>query len=128
MNRGVARGARRRDVANFPAGLMAKLAGPAEHLEFPGSPGEFPAIETNGLPIQQVVMAMPYKDVTSGLLALMKLITDQCKAMSGSVEMPAGEGVKDVPVGSMLAQLESATKVMLAAHRACTPRSRRRSS
>jgi hypothetical protein len=103
--------------ASFPGGLMAKLGSRQNTSNFRVAPGEFPAIETNGMRIQDVVMAMPYKDVTPGLMTLMDKITAQCKSLSGSVDMPVGEGVKDIPVGSMLAQIELASKVIAAAHK-----------
>lgn len=103
--------------ANFPAGLMAKLGGRQNSATFRLAPGEFTGIETNGLPIGQIVMGLPYKDVTPGLLSLIDKITEQSRALGGAAEVPAGEGLANVPVGTMLAQIEQATKVMAAAHK-----------
>lgn len=103
--------------ANFPAGLIAKLGGRQNSATFRLSPGQFEPVETNGLPIGQVVMGLPYKDVTPGLLALIEQITTQARALGGAAELPAGEGLANVPVGTMMAQIEQATKVMASAHK-----------
>jgi hypothetical protein len=103
--------------ANFPAGLIAKLGGRQNSTTIRLAPGEFEAIETNGLPIGQIVMGLPFKDVTPGLLALIDKITEQARSLGGAAELPAGEGLANVPVGTMMAQIEQATKVMASAHK-----------
>jgi hypothetical protein len=60
---------------------------------------------------------MPYRDVTPGLMALIDKITAQSQAVGGVADIPAGEGLQNVPVGTMLAQIEQATKIMAAAHK-----------
>lgn len=103
--------------ANFPAGLMAKGGARQNSSMFRLAPGEFMPVETNGAPISQVVMGLPFKDVTGGLLTLIDKIVEQSRALGASTEIPTAEGVANVPVGTMLAQIEQATKVMAAAHK-----------
>lgn len=103
--------------ANFPAGLIAKLGGRQNSSTFRLAPGEWAAVETNGMPIGQIAMGLPFKDVTPGLLALIDKITEQGRALGGAAELPAGEGLANVPVGTMMAQIEQATKVMASAHK-----------
>jgi len=108
--------------ANFPGGFMAKsavrgMSGGNANTTFQMGPGEFVPIDTGGLPINQAVMGTQYRDVTPGLLSLIDKITEQSKALGQSAELPAAEGVANVPVGTMLAQIEQATKVMAAAHK-----------
>ena len=103
--------------ANFPSFLMDKLQGRQLTSDFRLSPGTGQAIETGGRPINEVVMALPYKDVTPGLLALIDKITEQSKQVAGAPEVPVGEGSANIPVGTMLAHIEQATKVMAAAHK-----------
>lgn len=103
--------------ANFPAGLIAKLGGRQLTSDMRLSPASLKAIETNGMPISQIVMPLPYKDVTPGLLALMDKVLGQAKELGGTADIPAGEGLANVPVGTMLANIEQATKVMSAAHK-----------
>ena len=101
--------------ANFPAGLIAKLGGRQNTSDFRLSPGIFQPIETNGMPMANVVTGLPYKDITPGLLALIDKITTQSQSLGTSAEIPTAEGVQNVPVGTMLAQIEQATKIMAAA-------------
>ena len=104
--------------ASFPGGLMLKLGQRQNTQNFRVAPGEWAGVEANGqMRIQDMFMAMPYKDVTPGLMALMDKITEQSKELGGSAEVPVGEGVQNVPVGTMLAAIEQATKVMAAAHK-----------
>jgi hypothetical protein len=69
------------------------------------------------MPINQVVSPLPYKDVTPGLLSLMDKVTQQAKEVGGVADLPAGEGIQNVPVGTMLANIEQATKVISASHK-----------
>src|SRR5260370_32634887 len=62
-------------------------------------------------------MPLPYRDGPSGLMALMDKVTQQAKELGGVADIPAAEGIQNVPVGTMLAQIEQATKVMAAAHK-----------
>ena len=103
--------------ANFPAGLISKLGGRQNTSTFRLSPGEYQTIETNGMKISDIVTGLPYKDVTPGLLALIDKIIEQSRALGNAAELPAAEGLQNVPVGTMLAQIEQATKVMAAAHK-----------
>ncbi len=103
--------------ASFPGGLIAKNGSRQLSSIFRVGTGEFKAVETGGLPIQQAVMAMPYRDVTPGLMSLMDKITEQSKRVGGAADVQAGEGVQNVPVGTMLAAIEQATKLMCAAHK-----------
>lgn len=104
-------------MASHPSGLIAKLGGRQINTDFQTSAGEFKAIETNNMPIGNIVMPNPFHDATPGLMAMMDKITEQTKSLAQAAEIPAGEGLQNVPVGTMLAQIEQATKVMSAAHK-----------
>ncbi len=103
--------------ANFPAGFISKIGTRQNSATFRLAPGQFEPIDTNGQPISQIVTGLPYKDVTPGLLALIDKITEQAKSLGTAAEVPAGEGLANIPVGTMLAQIEQATKIMAAAHK-----------
>src|SRR5260221_4264640 len=62
-------------------------------------------------------MPLPYRDVTPGLMGVRDKVRQQAKELGGVADIPAGEGIQNVPVGTMLAQIEQATKVMAAAHK-----------
>lgn len=103
--------------ANFPGGLVSEIGGRQKTNTLRPAPGEFTPIQTGGLDIRKVIMALPYKDLTPGLLGLIDKITAQAEKAGGSVEVPVGEGIQNVPVGTMLAHIEQATKLMAAAHK-----------
>jgi len=103
--------------ASFPGGVIAKSANRQNTSTFRMSPGEFEPIDTGGLPIGQVIQPSPYRDVTPGLMAMMDKIINQAKEVGGTADLPAGEGLQNVPVGTMLANIEQATKIMAAAHK-----------
>ncbi len=101
--------------ANFPGGLIEKGATRQNsNIQRPG-PGEFSPVDAGGKDIRAVVMGLPYKDVSAGMLALMDKIKAQADAAGSAPAIPVGEGLANVPVGTMLAAVEQATKVMAAA-------------
>jgi negative regulator of replication initiation len=103
--------------ANFPAFLMDKLAGRQNTSNIRLAPGEAALVETGGRPIGDVVADLPFRDVTPGLMQMIDKITEQAKAVGGAPDIPVGEGMQNIPVGTMLAHIEQATKVMAAAHK-----------
>jgi hypothetical protein len=106
-----------RHVRQLPIFLIDKLAG-RQNTSTSGCRRARHPIETGGRPIKEVVMAdLPYKDVTPGLMTLIDKITEQSKAVGGAPDIPVGEGMQNIPVGTMLAHIEQATKVMAAAHK-----------
>lgn len=103
--------------ASFPGGVVSKLGTRQNSSVLRPAPGEFVPVETNGMKIGDTITGLPYKDVTPGLMALIDKITTQAKAAGTAAEVPIGEGVQNVPVGTMLAYIEQATKIMSAAHK-----------
>lgn len=103
--------------ANFPSFLIAKLAGRQNSSDLRVGPGTGVPIETGNQPINNIAAPFPYRDVTPGLLALIDKITQQASQLGGAAEVSVGEGLQNVPVGTMLAQIEQATKIMAAAHK-----------
>jgi hypothetical protein len=103
--------------ATFPAFLIAKLGGRQNTSDFRVGPGTGIPIETNNQPIGNIVMNLPYKDVGPGMLALIDKVQQQCQSLGAAGDIPTAEGVANVPVGTMLAQIEQATKVEAAAHK-----------
>src|SRR5882724_939294 len=104
-------------LAAFPAFLIAKLAGRQNSSDLILQPGTGTPIETNNMPIGDVVAQLPYREAGPGMMALIEKITEQCKQAGASAEVPLGEGVKDIPVGTMLAHIETSTKLMAATHK-----------
>jgi len=103
--------------ANFPGGVVSEIGNRQKSSVLRPAPGEFTPVQTGGIDITKVIMALPYKDITPGLLGLIDKITAQSEKVGGSAEVPVGEGIQNVPVGTMLAHIEQATKLMAAAHK-----------
>jgi len=104
-------------LANFPAFLIAKLGGRQNTSDMVLNPGTGTPIETNGQPISEIVGQLPYHEAGPGLMALIDKVTDQAKSVGASAEIPVGEGIQNIPVGTMLAHIEMATKLMAATHK-----------
>jgi hypothetical protein len=103
--------------ATFPSFLIAKLGGRQNTSDFRVGPGTGVPVETNNQPIGNIISPMPYKDVGPGMLALIDKVQQQTQSLSAAGDIPTAEGVANVPVGTMLAQIEQATKVESAAHK-----------
>jgi hypothetical protein len=103
--------------SNFPGFLYAKQAGRQNSNEFRVPPGGGMPIETNGQPINNVVMPLPYKSVDAGFLNLLQLIEQNGQRMAATTETNVGEGNSEAPVGTTIALIEQAQKVMSAVHK-----------
>ena len=74
-------------------------------------------INTGGQDIRASVMPLPYKDVTAGLVQVTKHIEDEARRVGGTPELMVGEGRQDVPVGTTLAMLDQAVKILDSVHK-----------
>jgi hypothetical protein len=104
--------------ANFPGFLIGDAAGRQNTSNFRVAPGSGALIKTGGMDIQKAVMPLPYN--AQGMPALMQLtenIVDTGRAIGGTAEMMVGEGRADAPVGTTLAMVEQAQKVLNAVHK-----------
>lgn len=104
--------------ANFPGFLIAKSATRQQTMVLRVAPGSGAQVDTGGQKINDAVMALPYK--TEGMAALMTLekdIVEQGQRVGMTSEVPSGEGRDDVPVGTMLATIEQAQKILNSVHR-----------
>jgi hypothetical protein len=102
--------------ASFPSWLVAKGLVRQNTSDMRAAPGGGVVVDTNGMKIGEAIMQMPFHDVTPGLMAMIDKITQQAQRVGGSVEIPTGEGMQNMPVGTMLAYIEQATQIMLAVH------------
>jgi len=62
-------------------------------------------------------MPLPYKDVTAGLVQVTQHIEEEARRVGGTPEIMVGEGRQDVPVGTTLAMLDQAVKVIDSVHK-----------
>jgi hypothetical protein len=103
--------------SNYPGLLKAKGTGRQLQNEIVVPPGGIADIDTGGLPIQQVVMPMPFKDVSQNVVALIEALRAVAAKLGGNADVPVGEGKQDAPVGTTLALIEQSTKPASATHK-----------
>jgi len=103
--------------ANFPGFLYAKQAGRQNTNEFRVPPGGGMPIDTNGGPIQSAIMPLPYRSVDGQFLQLLQLIETSGQRMASTTETNVGEGNAEAPVGTTIALIEQAQKVISAVHK-----------
>lgn len=104
--------------ANFPGFLQAKH-GPSQNRtnQIRVMPGQGVEVDTGGLPIKDSIMDLPYKEPSATLLSLATGIADMARKKVGAAHIPVGEGTANIPVGTLLAMIELATKPMSAIHK-----------
>ena len=103
--------------ANFPGFLYAKQAGRQNTNEFRIPPGGGMPIDTAGQAIQNAVMPLPYRSVDGQFLNLLQLIEASGQRMASTSETNVGEGNAEAPVGTTIALIEQAQKVISAVHK-----------
>lgn len=102
--------------SNFPGGVRSKGTR-LENNEISPGPGEFPEVETNGMSIRDTIMALPYKSPGQEMFELMEHLEQQIAQMAGTIDVEVGDGQTNIPVGSILAQIEQQTQVTTAVHK-----------
>lgn len=104
--------------ANFPGFLFLKngLRGQT-NTTFRVAPGQGAAIDGQGGKIQDLVMALPYKEPGAALMQLVASIEETAARVGGTAEVAVGEGRQDAPVGTTIALMEQATKIVDAVHK-----------
>lgn len=98
---------------NFPGGLRVKGMR-IEDNNLGIGPTEFREIDTGGMPIQNAIMPMPYKEPSQVSLALLKETYEGTRNLANTAEIAVGEGRQDAPVGTTVALMEAATRVQSA--------------
>jgi hypothetical protein len=103
--------------SNFPGFLYADVGARQNTNIFRVPPGGGALIKTGGAPIQQAVMPLPYKEPSVALMQLVDNIAQTGQRVGGTSEMQVGEGRPEAPVGTTLALIEQATKIMNSVHK-----------
>lgn len=104
-------------LANFPGGLMARSAGKQQTTNIRVSPGGLAPIDTEGGSIKDAIMPLPYRDVTAGFTNIIQMVDQAAQRVGGTAELAVGEGRNDAPVGTTIALIEQAQKVLNAVHK-----------
>ena len=103
--------------ANFPGFLMADTGARQNTNIFRVPPGGGALVKTGGMPINQAIMPLPYKEPGAALMNLVQDMAETGQRVGGTSELQVGEGRADAAVGTTLAMIEQATKVMNAVHK-----------
>jgi hypothetical protein len=103
--------------ANFPGFLMADTGARQNTNIFRVPPGGGALVKTGGMPLNQAIMPLPYKEPSGALMSLVQNMAETGMRIGGTSEAQVGEGRADAPVGTTLAMIDQATKMMNAVHK-----------
>jgi len=103
--------------SNFPGFIYAKQAGRQLSNQFRVPPGGGVGLDTGGGRLQDAVMPLPYKDVSVAFSSFIQHVEEYGQKLGSTAETNIGEGKQEVPVGTTLAMIEQATKLMDAVHK-----------
>lgn len=103
--------------STFPGFLYAKSLAKQLTNQFRIPPGGGMPIDTVGGDIRASIMPLPYKDPSAVFIQLMENIAQTAQRVGGTAELQVGEGKQDAPVGTTLAMIEQATKLISAVHK-----------
>lgn len=102
---------------NFPGFLMADTGARQNTNIFRVPPGGGALVKTGGMPISQAIMPLPYKEPSQALMGLVNNMAETGQRVGGTAEMNVAEGRADTPVGTIMAQIEQAQKIMNSVHK-----------
>ena len=103
--------------ANFPGFLIADSGLRQNTNVFRVPPGGGAPVKTGGMPINQAIMPLPYKEPGMAMMNLVANMVETGQRVGGTAEMAVGEGKSDAPVGTTLAIIDQATKVLNSVHK-----------
>ena len=103
--------------ANFPGFLIADIGARQNTSIMRVPPGGGAQIKTGGNQLKDMILPLPYKDITSGLMNLVENIVATGQRVGGTAEVAVGEGKQDAPVGTTLALIDGATKILNSVHK-----------
>jgi hypothetical protein len=104
-------------LANFPGGIMARSSGRQQTTTIRVGPGQVAPLDVDGVPLKEAFLPLPYRDITAGFMQMIQNVEQTAQRVGGTAEMAVGEGRQDAPVGSTIAMIEQATKVLNAVHK-----------
>ena len=103
--------------ANFPGFLFSDAGGRQNSNIFRVPPGGGALVKTGGMPINQAITPLPYKEPSAALMTLVDNIATTGQRLGGTSEQQVGEGRGDAPVGTTLALIEQAQKILNSVHK-----------
>ena len=103
--------------ANFPGFLMADTGARQNTNIFRVPPGGGALVKTGGMPISQAIMPLPYKEPGQAMMNLVSNMVETGQRVGSTSELQVGEGRQDAPVGTTLAMIDQATKILNSVHK-----------
>jgi len=103
--------------SNFPGFLMADTGARQNTNIFRVPPGGGALVKTGGMRIGDAIMPLPYQPPSQALMQLVNDMAQTGMRIGGTSEQQVGEGRAESPVGTTLAMIEQAVKVMNAVHK-----------
>lgn len=102
---------------NFPGFLMADTGARQNTNIFRVPPGGAALVKTGNMPLTQAIMPLPYKEPSGALMNLVTQMADTGMRVGGTSEALVTEGKPDAPVGTTLAMIEQAQKILNSVHK-----------
>jgi hypothetical protein len=100
-------------LSNLPGGLKSRGLR-VKGDDTPIQPGEFRDVDVPSGSIKDNIMALPYKEPSQVLAALLEKITDEGRRLGSVADMNVSDMSANAPVGTTLALLERQLKTMSA--------------
>lgn len=95
---------------NFPGGLRAKGFKEQANDLIVG-PGEFPEVDTGGIPLKEAFMPLPYSEPSQVLRELLLQITASTEKLGSTSEMGMLDSKEDIATGTAIAFLETNNRI-----------------
>ena len=104
-------------INNFPFWLYAKVSG-QDKTDFTAGPGQgIPVNVPPGSKISDMFAPAPTKPLDPAFVQIMQMIKSDTQRIGGTADTQIGEGKQNAPVGTTIALIEQATKVMDSVHK-----------
>ncbi len=101
----------------FPGGIIIKNARKGTN-EIAPNPGEWVDLDVPiGTDLRTVLMPLPYKTIDAVFMQFAQAIEQGALRLGGNVMIETGEGRTNVPVGTIMSQIEQNTQIMSGVHK-----------
>ena len=103
---------------NFQSFIYAKTGQGQDKTDFRAAPGTgVPMNVGPGEKLGDKIMPMPTKPIDPSFVQFIEAVKENAQRLGGTAEMQVGEGNQQAPVGTTIALIEQAQKVMSAVHK-----------
>ncbi len=104
-------------LANFPGFLYLKSGSRQATTSFRVAPGTGMAVDATTSSIRDAIMPLPYKEAGTAFIQFIQEVAATGARLGGTAEIQVGEGRQDAPVGTTLAMIDQAQKIISAVHK-----------